>query len=104
MTGAPKAASHPMHSSTRPEARIEPLEPRIAPATIVILGKTASWTDSDGDVVKLKWSSAIAPTFTKTDRGSGLVVDRIDLDPAQHSGATFTLTVKRGGTLGDGRV
>ncbi len=84
--------------------RIEPLEPRIAPATISIVGKSATWTDHDGDLVTMKWTSTDAPTFTTMDKGAGLLVSRIFLEAAKHEGASFTVTVKAGGAFGDGRV
>jgi hypothetical protein len=83
---------------------IEPLEPRIAPATISIVGKTATWTDHDGDLVTMKWTSADAPTFTTMDRGAGLLVSTVLLDAAKHDGASFTVKVKAAGAFGDGRV
>jgi hypothetical protein len=84
---------------------IEPLEPRIAPASVTITPatKTATWTDWDGDLVTLKYSSADAPTFAKTDKGAGLLVDEITLTAAKHSNADFTLTVKAAAG-GDGHV
>lgn len=88
----------------QPLTSIEPLEPRIAPATISIVGKTATWTDFDGDIVTMKWTSADAPAFAKTDKGAGLLVNSITLDPAKHTGASFTITVKAAGAFGDGRV
>ncbi len=83
---------------------IEPLEPRIAPATISIVGRTATWTDFDGDLVTMKWSSAEAPVFATMDKGAGLLVSRILLDAAKHDGASFTVAVKAAGVFGDGRV
>ena len=83
---------------------IEPLEPRIAPATISIVGKTATWTDFDGDLVTMKWTSTDAPFFAKMDRDLGLSVSRILLDPVKHNNASITVTVKAAGVFGDGRV
>lgn len=93
----------PNRKLNHPLMNIEPLEPRIAPAAITITGKTAIWTDFDGDIVTMKWTSDSAPTFTTKDRGEGLMVARIELDTS-HAGASFSITVKRGGTFGDGRV
>lgn len=83
----------------------EPLEPRIAPASVSIdtAAKTATWTDFDGDMVTMKWSSAVAPAFTTHDSGPGLFVDRIALTVADHTNAALTLTVKRAAS-GDGFV
>ena len=83
---------------------LEPLEPRIAPASITIAGKTAKWTDYDGDLVTMKWTSEEAPTFTKMDKGDGLLVSLILLQAAKHEGASITITVAKGGIFGDGRV
>ena len=85
-------------------AFIEPLEPRIAPATISIVGKTATWTDHDGDLVTMQWTSNDAPVFTTMDRGAGLLVSTVLLDAAKHDGASFTVKVKAAGAFGDGRV
>lgn len=84
---------------------IEPLEPRIAPASITInaAAKTATWTDWDGDLVTLKYTSAVAPVFDKTDDGTGLRLDKITLNKTDHTDAAFTLTVKAAGG-GDGRI
>jgi hypothetical protein len=83
---------------------IEPLEPRIAPAAITIVGKTATWTDFDGDIVTMKWTSADQPAFATMDKGAGLVVTSVTLDPAKHTGASFSIAVKAAGAFGDGRV
>jgi hypothetical protein len=84
---------------------IEPLEQRVAPAAITINSalKTATWTDFDGDLVTLKYSSAVAPAFAKTDNGLGLIVDKITLNANDHTNAAFSLTVKAAAG-GDGRV
>jgi len=83
---------------------IEPLEPRIAPATVAVVGQTASWTDFDGDKVTLKWTVGAAPIFSTDDVGSldGLVVKRIAFT-GTNTGAAVTLTVKAAGG-GDGRI
>ncbi|MGB8168258.1 MAG: hypothetical protein WCF18_12245, partial [Chthoniobacteraceae bacterium] len=83
----------------------EPLEPRIAPAAVLInaVAKTATWMDWDGDLVTLKYSSADAPTFATTDKGAGLLVDEITMSAGKHSNADFVLTVKAGAS-GDGRI
>ena len=84
---------------------IEALEPRIAPAVVTINAglKTATWIDYDGDFVTMKWSSVVPPTFTTENSGLGLLVDRLDLTPANHSNASFSITVKTN-PGGDGRV
>jgi hypothetical protein len=85
---------------------IERLEPRIAPASVTInpAAKTAIWTDWDGDVVTLKWTTSTAPAFATTDRGLGLAVDRIDLSDPAHDNVSLTLTVKTAAGTGDGHV
>lgn len=84
---------------------IEPLEPRIAPASITINAatKTATWTDHDGDLVTVKWTTATAPIFNKVDTGEGLLVGRIDLTPGDHQNIGLAITVKAVGR-GDGYV
>jgi len=83
---------------------IESLESRIAPAAVTINAalKSATWTDFDGDLVTLKYSTA-APEFGTTDQGAGLRVDYISLTAAANSMESFVLTVKAGPT-GDGHV
>ena len=94
--------------STKPKApmatAIESLEARIAPAAITINAalKTATWTDFDGDIVTLKYSTN-APTFSTTDQGMGLIVDKIGLTVADNNLESFTLKVKAG-PLGNGHV
>jgi hypothetical protein len=82
---------------------IEHLESRIAPASVAIAGHTATWTDFDGDLVTLKFSSAAAPDFASTDSGVGLLVDRITFDAAKHTNGAFSLSVKAAGG-GDGHI
>jgi hypothetical protein len=84
---------------------IEPLESRIAPAAVAIdtTHHLATWTDFDGDLVTLKYSSADAPAFAASDNGMGLLVDKITLNAADHSDAAFTLSVKAAGG-GDGHI
>lgn len=65
--------------------------------------KTATWIDSDGDFITMKWSSVVPPAFTTENSGAGLIVDRLDLTPANHSNASFTITVKAN-PGGDGRL
>ncbi len=84
---------------------IELLEPRIAPAVVTINAglRTATWIDSDGDAVTMKWSSAVPPTFVTENNGLGLLVDRLILTPANHTNAFVTITVNAA-SGGDGRV
>ena len=84
---------------------VERLEPRIAPADITInaAARFATWNDHDGDLVTLKWTTAAAPVFFKTDSGTGLSVDRILLNVVEHSNISLTLSVKAS-PLGDGRI
>ena len=52
----------------------------------------------------MTWTSAEHPSFTYSDRGLGLMVSNIGLTATQHDGASFTISVKTDGLLGDGRV
>lgn len=85
-------------------ASIERLEPRIAPAVAInVPGKTATWTDWDGDLVTMKWTTAVAPFFTSHDSGAGSIVDLITLSGLAHQNIGLTITVKTAGA-GDGFV
>lgn len=85
---------------------LEPLEPRIAPASVTIAGKTATWLDWDGDIVSLKWTGAVAPDLSHfhvpdaVNHPLNLIMDQIILGNANDA---VTVNVKRGAT-GDGRV
>ncbi len=84
---------------------IESLEQRIAPAAVTInaMQHTASWTDFDGDLVTLKYSTNQEPDFATTDNGAGLLVDKITLAAAAHTNGDFSIKVKPM-PGGDGRV
>lgn len=84
---------------------IELLEPRIAPAAVLIntATKTASWTDWDGDLVTLKYTSAMAPAFSSTDKGAGLLVDKISMAAQAFANSSVTISVKAAGG-GDGHI
>lgn len=84
---------------------IEPLEPRIAPASVTIYAttKTATWTDWDGDLITLKWTTVTAPSFDFHDDGLGVTVDRINLSSPAHQNIGLTVTIKAAGG-GDGFV
>lgn len=92
---------------------IEPLEPRIAPANLVIsnFGKTAKWTDVDGDLVTLTSSKAILDefdfSFLPQEAGDiGFQLARLDLTDDAAQGASLTFSAKRDAVakVGDGFV
>src|SRR4051812_17122125 len=77
---------------------IEPLEARIAPATLNAAGTLLTYTDLDGDLVKVTFTKA---AMTEGDIGfsTGMANDGVDpprnLDPPDLTGkigASFTLT------------
>jgi len=89
---------------------IELLESRIAPAGIIAINlnnKTASWTDFDGDLVTLKWTTgepsfkASAPVVTNDSRA--VQVNEIDLNQTADANDAITVSVKAG-PMGDGHV
>lgn len=78
-----------------------------APApTIAADGKTATWTDLDGDTVTLKVSTGglTADKFRMLLGTKGVALAKLDLTAANFSGATVSLTAKPGTSGGDGRV
>ncbi len=92
---------------------IELLEPRIAPANLVIsnFGKTAKWTDVDGDLVTL---TSTKPVLDDTDftflaqepDDVGFQLALLDLSTDQVQGASLTFTARRDAVarVGDGFV
>ena len=91
---------------------IEPLEMRIAPAGIISIstdGKTAKWTDVDGDAATLKSSrGGLDSLLFTTDQSlsTGLLVTKLDLtNKSLFSGTSLTLSVLRNPIAGgDGTV
>src|SRR5882757_7357946 len=84
---------------------IEPLESRIAPAGVNVVGKTAMWTDWDGDVVTMKWTGSNAPDFTHNHTPAGAVANGIVLDKIILTNDNDAITVSvKAGPGGDGRV
>ena len=96
--------------SNRPS--IEALETRIAPAGVIAFtadGKTATWTDVDGDAVKLVVSKGTLDEtlFTIDDSSAlGLLVEKVDLtNSTLFSGTKVTVTSTRNPLAGgDGTV
>ncbi len=92
----------------------EALENRIAPAGLLAVsldGKTATWTDVDGDTVTLKASKGVldAKDFTFIAQQAGEVGQQLALLDLSDAGAagngvSLTFTAKRTGKLGDGSV
>lgn len=90
-------------AGSSPETRIEQLEPRIAPATL--LSTTAvRYIDVDGDVVIVsisKGSLDLLTNFTFAGAGRGEQLQRISLTGEAFSGTNITVT-SRQTTNGDG--
>jgi hypothetical protein len=105
-----------MHLPRHLASRIETLEPRIAPATLVSVSadhKTATWTDVDGDRVTLKASKPVldAADFTflpdaESDIGGQLALLDLSDIGAANSGVSLAFTAKRNpiDRVGDGSV
>jgi hypothetical protein len=95
-----------------PRIRLESLEPRIAPANLVIngLGTRATWTDVDGDDVVLTSTAKIldAADFIWLAQGAGDVgfqLAKLELSDDFASGTTLTFTARRSAAHGgDGFV
>jgi len=90
---------------------IEPLESRIAPASLTFVSdRLVKWTDADGDSVTLTISTGTLEdgNFTYSNKGAGLVVQKLDLSAAEFSGASISIVASReaaGGRLvGSGLV
>lgn len=92
---------------------IEPLEPRIAPANLAItnFGKTAKWTDVDGDLVTLTSSKSMLDdldfTFLAQEPGDvGFQLALLDLSDDNAKGAALTFSARRDpvAKVGDGYV
>ena len=80
---------------------IERLEARIAPADVTFAGKSATWTDWDGDTVTMKWTATLGPNLNHYHaNGGGIVMDEIIL---ANDGDAITVNVKAA-PGGDGRV
>jgi hypothetical protein len=80
---------------------IEALESRIAPAGLITIttdGKTATWTDVDGDKVTLKVTKGqLNSSLFTTDQtpATGLLVTELDLSALAFKGTNVTLTAVR---------
>jgi len=78
-----------------------------APApTISADGKTAQWTDVDGDGVTLKITTGklTSEAFRMLPGAHGSMLARLDLDSAAFQGTNVTITAKPGAAGGDGLV
>lgn len=94
----PPGAAFVANPGFRPTMRIEILEARIAPATVL------SFTDVDGDSVALTVSVGdLSGTAAFVPVGVGQQLVLLDLSDPQFAGADFTASVKRG-VNGDGLV
>jgi hypothetical protein len=85
---------------------IEALEARIAPAVLIgVSGKTATFTDVDGDAatVTISIGTLTAANFTTMASGAGEQLQLIDLSAGGFDGANLTVAAKKSAT-GDGRV
>src|SRR4051812_41518556 len=95
---------------------IEPLEPRIAPATVLDFqvnstGTRATWTDVDGDKVSLTSNKGVLKphnfTFLEQQDGDlGYQLSLLDLSDEFTSGFTLTFSARRDtvNKVGDGAV
>jgi hypothetical protein len=92
---------------------LEPLEPRIAPANLIVsnFGKTAKWTDVDGDLVTLTATKGVLDDldFTFLDQQPGDVgfqLALLDLSDDFAKGTNLTFTARRDpvNRVGDGFV
>lgn len=97
---------HPHHHSV---SSIEILESRIAPAVLIAAnGKTATFTDVDGDKVTITISKGDLhyAIFGTEAAGLGEQLQRIDFDGREtlFDGANLTIKAVRTAGVGDGRV
>ncbi|MGV3531723.1 MAG: hypothetical protein ACO1QR_05085 [Chthoniobacteraceae bacterium] len=91
-----------IQSQHRFTALIEPLESRIAPAAVIPTissdGRTATWSDVDGDLVTLKITKGTleASNFTlESGPGSGAVLHELNLADPEFSKSNITITASR---------
>ena len=91
-----------IQSSTRHLALIEPLEARIAPAAVIPTisadGRTATWTDVDGDLVTLKITKGtLEPSNFVLESGptQGAILQALDLTDAEFAKTNITITATR---------
>jgi hypothetical protein len=102
--------SHTLNSR-KSFSSIEPLEARIAPAglhnlAVATNGKSATYTDGDGDLVTVKVTTGALVagifTFAAGPVGSDLAI--LDLSATQFKDANVTITAKPTKTAGDGQA
>jgi hypothetical protein len=80
---------------------------RTAPAPAISAdGKSATWTDIDGDAVTLKLSKGLLTpaAFTMLAGQSGSALSKLTITDAVFAGASISLTAKPGANGGDGTV
>lgn len=84
---------------------VEPLEARIAPATLVN-PTTVTYIDEDGDTVVVKTTRGAfdLSDFTFRDIGGGEQLQLLELDPTDFKGAHISIKVTKRGAEGDGLV
>lgn len=82
------------------------VQPYVAGPTIAANGKSATWTDVDGDAVKLTITKGtLAPTnFLMLGANTGMALSRLQLSDLAFTGSNVTITAKRGPSGGDGLV
>lgn len=87
--------------------KIEPLEPRIAPATL-LNPRTAQYTDSDGDLVTVhisKGAFLLSYNLVMTPSGMGEYLDTLKLfGQKEFNKANLTITAEPSELGGDGKV
>jgi hypothetical protein len=85
---------------------IEPLEARVAPATLSADGRTVTYVDLDGDIVTVKTSKGTFDLATNFEFAGVFGIEsitRLNLEnTAEFSGANITITAKRSPGGGDG--
>ncbi|HEY2342248.1 MAG TPA: hypothetical protein VGH90_04415, partial [Chthoniobacteraceae bacterium] len=88
---------------------IELLESRIAPAAVFVNATTATYTDTDGDLVTVKFTkpvlsaSNVADVLETASTGAGDQLEKIDLTQALNpAGTGLTITAKPSADAGDG--
>src|SRR5262245_49165325 len=88
---------------------IEPLESRIAPALLIGPGgKSATYTDVDGDLVTVKVSKGAldAGDFTLMNSGAGQILKKLNFadDGVEFSGSDLSIVATPQNGSGDGFV
>ncbi len=96
-----------IHSLPRVYSSIEPLEARIAPAVVIPTfstdGRSATWTDVDGDEVTLKITKgSLDATNVILESGpiQGAVLHALNITATEFSGTNITITAARDDAAG----